>query len=134
MKFSNANGEWEIIEDEEITLLKIPAVYMYRSTPIWEDTSKIVYEMEWALSRNGNYLRKNSKPLFVVSADDDVSFGGEKSSIKEFRAVLHLPKEATASYVTWTQAVDNYPIGAMRRCHSKPYQVKAVSNYSLTLK
>ncbi len=63
--------------------------------------------MEWALSRNGNYLRKNSKPLFVVSSDEDVSYGGEKSSIKEFRAVLQLPKEATASYVTWTQAVDN---------------------------
>lgn len=107
MKFSNANGEWEIIEDEEITLLKIPAVYMYRQTPIWEDTSKIVYEMEWALSRNGNYLRKNSKPLFVVSSDEDISYGGEKNSIKEFRAVLQLPKEATASYVTWTQAVDN---------------------------
>lgn len=107
IKWSNANGEWEEIENEDITLGKIPAVYMYRPTPIWEDTSKTVYEIEWALSRNGNYLRENSKPLFIVFADEQISYGDEPSPNKEFRSVMQYPKGSTAEYVTWQQAVEN---------------------------
>ena len=43
----NGGGEWELIEQDDITSYgKIPAVYVWRPTPIWEDTSKIVYEMD----------------------------------------------------------------------------------------
>lgn len=80
---------------------------MYRPTPIWEDTSKTVYEIEWALSRNGNYLRKNSKPIFVVFADEVIQFGGEKPENKEFKTVAQFPKGSTAQYVTWEQAIEN---------------------------
>ena len=80
---------------------------MYRPTPIWEDTSKTVYEIEWALSRNGNYLRKNSKPIFVVLADEVIQFGDEKPENKEFKAVMQYPKGSTAQYVTWQQAIEN---------------------------
>jgi len=106
-KWSNENGAWELILEEQHTVGKIPGVYMYRPTPIWEDTSKIVYEMEWAVSRNGNYLRKNSKPLFVLFADEVVNFGNEKSEKGESRAVLQFPKGSSANYVTWDQAIEN---------------------------
>lgn len=108
-KWSNeGSGGWKLAEDpEKITLGKIPAIYMYRSTPIWEDTSKIVYEMEWAMSRNGNYLRKNSKPLFVVFADETIDYGNEKGENEESRSILQFPKGSTADYVTWQQAVEN---------------------------
>lgn len=107
VKYSNASGDWTEVENEAITLGKIPCIYMYRPTPIWEDTSKTIYEIEWALSRNGNYLRKNSKPIFVVFADDAIKYGDEKSENKEFRAVMQYPKGSTAQYVTWEQAVEN---------------------------
>lgn len=106
-KYSNANGECEEVENEDISVNKIPAVYMNRPTPIWEDSSRIVYEIEWALSRNGNYLRKNSKPIFVVLADEVIQFGDEKPENKEFKAVMQYPKGSTAQYVTWTQAIEN---------------------------
>ena len=107
-KWSGGNsGGWTLIEEEEITLGKIPAIYMYRPTPIWEDTSKIVFEMEWAVSRNGNYLRQNSKPLFVVFADEAIDYGGEKDETEESRSVLQFPKGSNASYVTWQQATDS---------------------------
>lgn len=108
-KWSNeGSGGWKLAEDpEKITLGKIPAIYMYRSTQIWEDTSKIVYEMEWAMSRNGNYLRKNSKPLFVVFADETIDYGNEKGENEESRSILQFPKGSTADYVTWQQAVEN---------------------------
>ncbi len=107
IKWSTQNGDWEAVEDEQITLGKIPCIYMYRPTPVWEDTSRIVYEIEWALSRNGNYLRENSKPLFVVFADEEVGYGGEKSPDKEFKAVAQYPSTGRAEYVTWQQAVEN---------------------------
>lgn len=117
IKWSNANGDWEEIENEDISVIgKIPAIYAYRPTPIWEDNSNIVYEIEWALSRDGNYLRENSKPLFVVFADEAITYGDEKSANKEFKAVMQYPKGSTAQYITWQQAVENlkYYIGELR--------------------
>lgn len=107
IKWSNENGAWAEVENENITLGKIPCVYAWRPTPIWEDTSKTVYEIEWALSRNGNYLRQNSKPVFIVFADEAISYGDEKSPNKEFRTVMQYPSNGRAEYVTWTQAVEN---------------------------
>lgn len=109
LKFSSDNG-WQVIEDEAITLGKIPAIYGFRPTPIWEDTSKIVYEMEWAMSRNGNYLRENSKPLFVVFADEAIAYGGEGEDDPDHnkgKAIMQFPKGSNASYITWQQATEN---------------------------
>ena len=106
-KWSNENDDWALVEDEAYALGKIPCIYMYRPTPIWENTSDIVYEMEWVMSRNGNYLRKNSKPLFVVFADQEIGYGQETSETEESRAILQYPKGSAAQYVTWAQAVEN---------------------------
>lgn len=107
IKWSNAEGSsMAIVEDERTTLGKIPAVYVWRPTPIWEDTSKIVYEMEWAMSRNGNYLRKNSKPIFAVFADEVMDYGNEGDD-KEARAIMQFPKGTTAQYLTWAQATES---------------------------
>ena len=84
------------MEDEVNALGKIPAVYTFRPTPIWEDTSRIVFEIEWALSRNGNYLRKNSKPVFIVFADEQIQYGDEQSQDREFRSIMQYPKGSTA--------------------------------------
>lgn len=118
VKWSNANSdEMQIVENEDTSAIgKIPAVYIVRKYPIWEDTSRMVYEMEWSISRNGNYLRKNSKPVFVVAATEDIPFGQEKSEKKEFRTVLQIPQGATANYVTWSGAIENlkYSIDELR--------------------
>lgn len=109
IKFSS-DGGWNIIEDETITLGKIPGIYGFRPTPIWEDTSRIVYEMEWAMSRNGNYLRENSKPLFVVFADEAIAYGDEAledPNQTKGKAVMQYPKGSNAAYITWQQAVEN---------------------------
>lgn len=107
LKWSNETGDWALLEDENIILGKIPAIYMFRPTPIWETTSRIVYEIEWALSRNGNYLRKNSKPVFIVFADEVIKYGDEGDEKKEFKTVMQYPKGSTAQYVTWEQAIEN---------------------------
>lgn len=104
----NGSGGWEIVEEDDISQVgKIPGVYAWRPTPIWEDTSKIVYEIEWSVSRNGNYLRKNSKPLFCVFADEEIPYGKEGNEKEEFKTILQYPKGSRAGYVTWSQAIEN---------------------------
>ena len=116
IKWSNEGGEMSVVEDEHITLGKIPAAYCYRPTPIWENASKLVEEMEWSLSRNGNYLRKNSKPLFVVYADQQIDYGNEKDEKEEYRTILQFPRGSQAGYVTWSQAIENlkFHVGELR--------------------
>lgn len=107
IKWSNEENGWAVVEDETNALGKIPAIYVSRPTPIWEDTSRIVFEIEWALSRNGNYLRKNAKPLFAVFADEQIHYGDEQDENKDFRSILQFPQGSSAQYITWTQAVEN---------------------------
>lgn len=107
IKWSNESGEWLAVEDEKTTVGKIPGIYTFRPTPIWEDTSRNVYEMEWTLSRNGNYIRENSKPKFIVCADEIIQYGDEKSGDKEFKSVMQYPTGARAEYVTWSQAIES---------------------------
>lgn len=107
VQWVNEGAGYRLVVREEIAIGKIPAIYITRPTPIWEDTSKIVYEMEWAMSRNGNYLRKNSKPLLAVFADEEVGFDEEKNEREESRAVFQYPKGSSVQYITWDQAVDN---------------------------
>lgn len=106
-RWDDSNNGWGEPFVEEITIGKIPGDYVYRPTPIYEGTSDLVYEIEWAVSRNGNYLRRNSKPLFIVCADEEIGFGNEGDEKREFRAVAQYPKGSTAQYVTWQQAVEN---------------------------
>lgn len=105
LRWERINGEWQEATREAISLGKIPAIYMHRDTPIWEDTSGNIYENEWVLSRNGNYLRKNSKPILGVFADEEIEFGGEKDS--DWRSVFQYPKGSDLRYVTWPQAVES---------------------------
>lgn len=105
VRWRNANAGWEQDVAEPITLGKIPGVYFLRKTPIWENTSPIVNEIEMSVSRNGNYLRKASKPLLVVSSDESFATGKEKTN--ESRAVVKLPAGGQAQYVTWQQAVES---------------------------
>ena len=125
IKWSDESGGMMEIENERITLGKIPAIYACREKPIWKDTSNMVYEMEWALSRNGNYLRENSKPLFAVFADEQISYGDEKDVDKEFKGVLQYPKGSTAGYITWSQSVDclKYHLSELRNLYFTSLQL-----------
>ena len=103
-----AKGQgWEVELDEQIQIGKIAGVYQWRSEPIWEDESDNVYEAEWQLSRQGNYLRKNLEPIWVVFSDEDITMGKEDNSGTTGRKVMKYPKDARAGYHTWEQAIDN---------------------------
>ena len=104
-----------LVLNEDIAIGKIPGIYVYRPLPVWENTSDLVYEMEWAVSRNGNYLRKNSRPILGVFADEAIQFG--KSPLLASRDVEQLPSNAKLQYITWNQAIDNlkYYVNELRQ-------------------
>lgn len=107
MRWSRTQSDWIQELDEVVKLGKIAGIYQYRDEPIWEDESDNVYEQEWQLSREGNYLRKNLKPKWVVCTDSTIEFGGEKGGDMTSRDVLKYPKDAQAGYKTWDQAIDS---------------------------
>ena len=107
LRWKTTTTEWELELDEEIKIGKIPGIYQHRDEPIWEEESDNVYEAEWQLSRQGNYLRKNLEPIWVVFSDDDVKFGNEDNSGTTSRKVLQYSANSKAGYQTWEQAIDN---------------------------
>lgn len=103
--------------DEAVSLNKITGVYIHRTEPIWEDQSENVFEAEWTLSRNGNYIRKNARPNWVVFSNQKVNYGKESGGDNEGRNVLQYPADAKAEYVTWQQATDSlkYHVDEIKR-------------------
>lgn len=104
VKYRCADNEWELVEDDKTEhIAKIPGVFNRRDTPIWEESNNVT-EIEWAYSRNGNYLRKNSVPIFEVCDDEEISFGKEDDT--DERVVIQLSSTGKSGYKTWEQAVE----------------------------
>lgn len=116
IRWNNAEG-WDVDMDEEINIGKIPAIYVWRPTPVWDGTTTLVNEIEWALSRNGNYLRENSRPIIACFADDAVQFGDSPDVDKAAKDVMQLPSGARLEYITWPAAIENlkYYVGELRQ-------------------
>lgn len=94
---------------EKIGIGKIPGVYIHRPEPIWEQQSSNVYEAEWTLSRNGNYIRKNARPNWVIYSDKTKQelIGKEPANDNIGRNVLHYGKGDKAGFATWPQATES---------------------------
>ena len=109
-RWQNTGGGWEVAADpEEMPIPKISGVYMNRPEPIWEDQAQNGHELEWILSRNGNYLRKNSRPTWVICSDNasPVRKDREPSDDNAGRNVLRYGKDDKAGYATWNQAIES---------------------------
>ena len=108
--YMDGESVWhEDMDRELIYIEKIAGVYANRSEPIWENESSNVYEAEWTLSRNGNYIRKNAIPNWVVCCDiDDLrEFQHEREKSTNARNTLYYPKDAKVGYETWNQATES---------------------------
>lgn len=107
IRWRQTSKSMEVDVEEDNPIGKIPCVYMHRDEPIWEDQSNNVYELEWTISRNGNYLRKNARPKWVVYSDKKITFDKESNDEKRGRDVLQYPKDAKAGFETWQQATES---------------------------
>lgn len=109
-RWKASGTEWiEDMPPEPIKIGKINGVYGNRELPVWEEQSENVFEAEWTYSYNGNYVRKNSRPNWVVFCDpqDKVKIGQEKDDERLGRNVLKYPANAKAEYKTWDQSIES---------------------------
>lgn len=94
------SSEWEVVtQGEEISIGKIPAIYIYRHKPVWDGLTGIRQEIEYALSRHSDILAYNSAPILKVAG----SIVGEEMK-GETRRVYRVTEGGDVSYVSWAQS------------------------------
>lgn len=98
--------EHTIILDEQINIGKIAGVYIHRDEPVWEDESNNVYEAEWTYSRNGNYIRKNSRPKLVTYTENKIVADKGPKGENVASEVVRLGKGDKMEYVTWQGSIE----------------------------
>lgn len=103
--FKQVKGQWEEVDEvTELPINKIPGVYLSRSMPIWENLTSNVHEIELALSRESNILRKNSAPILGVTG----KLVGNKPAGEVAREVYQFENEGKIEYITWQQQIDAF--------------------------
>lgn len=103
--WKKVDGQWvDVTIDIPISLGKIPAIYLTRPIPIWEDTSSNVTEIELTLSRESDIIKKNSAPLVKVTGD--FSSGSEIDTSDSPREVYRLKEGGNVEYITFDQAIE----------------------------
>lgn len=129
------DNTWEVEADRDITIGKIAGVFACRKEPVWEDESSNVYEAEWELSRNANYLRKNSKPNWVVCCNKEELYRRkrEEENDEESRNILYYPADAKVGYETWNQSIETlkFQNEALRRNYFMQLQLPDMSFESM---
>ncbi len=100
-KWSNETGEWVSIADpEEIIILKIPGIYLFRSEALYSDVSEIRKEIEYTLSRNSNVIAYNSAPVLKVVGE----IVGHERKNDDYR-LFRMAPGGDVAYVSWNQSV-----------------------------
>lgn len=101
-KWENRGNDYEqIIGGETISIFKIPGVYAFRPTPIYDGLTNIRQEIEYTLSRNSDIIAYNSAPVLKVAGSIQ---GDEKKG--EARRVYRVENGGDVSYVSWAQSIE----------------------------
>ncbi len=96
---ARVTDDGQVTSGEEITIGKIPGVYLYRHRPVYDGLSVLRHDLEYTLSRDSNVIAYNSAPILKVS-------GGVKGEEDkgEARRVWRVENGGDVSYVSWSQA------------------------------
>lgn len=94
--------EGEIVSGEEISIMKIPGVYLSRPVPVYHGLSYLREEIEYTLSRNSDVIAYNSAPVLKVVGD----IKGEEVK-GESRRAFRLANGGDVAYVSWNQSIDS---------------------------
>lgn len=92
---------YELIQDIENPIGKIPCVYMSRPEPIYGGLSYLRNEIEYTLSRNSDTIAYNSAPILKVSG----SLQGEESK-GESKRVFRVENGGDVAYISWAQSIE----------------------------
>ena len=114
----------EIVSGEDISIMKIPGVYLSRTHSIYSGLSHIRNDIEYTLSRESNVISYNASPILKVSG----GIKGEEDK-NESRRIYRVENGGDVSYVSWSQANDavKYHIETLMKMYWMQAQVPDIS-------
>ncbi len=96
-----SEGTWSLVgTPDEIEVLKIPGIYLYRKEALYADVTEIRKEIEYTLSRNSNVIAYNSAPVLKVVGE----IIGEEKRNDDYR-FFRMKPGGDVGYVSWNQSV-----------------------------
>jgi hypothetical protein len=99
------DGEWSEVSDPSlISIEKIPAGYMSRPIPIWEDSTTTTQEIEFTLSRGSDIIKKNAAPVLVIKGELQGTTTAPEGSLA--REVYQIKGDGGVEYATWQQQIE----------------------------
>ncbi len=98
---SLSSDGWSEVLNEEVKILKIPGVYLWRPAPVYHGLTYLREEMEYTLSRNSDVIAYNSAPVLKISGD----IIGEEGK-GDARRAFRMANGGDVSYVSWQQSVE----------------------------
>lgn len=100
-KWKKSQSGWVLVDyPDDIVLMKIPGIYLYRDHSIYEEVIPIRKEIEYTLSRNSNVIAYNSAPILKVTGN---LIGDEKKN-EDYR-LFRMESGGDVGYVSWNQSV-----------------------------
>lgn len=123
-KWQENGAGWKNVTNDPIKLLKIPCVYAYRQTALWEGLQPLRNELEYTLSRNSDTIAYNASPILKVVG----AMNGQEAK-GEGRRIFRVVNGGDVSYVSWSQAIDaiKYQVEEMIRLYFMQSQVPDIS-------
>lgn len=114
----------EIVNGEDIVLMKIPGAYAWRPRPVYDGLSQIREEIEYSLSRNSNVIAYNSAPLLKI-------IGGMKGREDkgEAQRIVRCESGGDVGYVSWAQSIEalKYHVDTMEKMYWMQAQIPDIS-------
>lgn len=98
---TGSNGWEEVSKSEEVSIGKIPAVYLWREKPVWDGLQRLREDIEYTISRNSDVIAYNSAPVLKIAG---TITGDEVKG--ETRRVYRVMEGGDVSYVSWNQSVE----------------------------
>lgn len=98
---SDNKDAWALVEDNEISINKIPAIFWFRHKPCWEGLKPIRENIEYTISRNSDVVAYNSAPVLKIAGN---IVGMERKW--ESKRVYRVSENGDVSYVSWQQAIE----------------------------
>lgn len=130
VKWKQSGSDWEEVEFENgITVIsnylkKIPAIYSYRPTPVYDGLTLLRSEIEYSLSRNSNIIAYNSAPVLKLAGGIE----GEEKKGEGYR-IFRVENGGDVSYVSWNQGIESlkYQIEQMLKLYFMQAQMPDIS-------
>lgn len=98
---TQTTDDGDIVNGEEIMLMKIPGIYAWRPKPVYDGLSQIRAEIEYSLSRNSNVIAYNSAPVLKIAG----GIKGQEGKGEAYR-IFRCETGGDVSYVSWAQSIE----------------------------